>query len=298
MNLLIVGGGGQLGRELVEQSRARDFIVIAPTKNQMNITNIGQVRDIIEKHQPFLVINAAAYTNVDKAETEQTLAFAVNQSGPANLARTCAGKQIPLIHLSTDYVFSGRKGAPYKETDPVSPLGVYGQSKAAGESAIRSFLSKHLIVRTSWLYGIHGHNFVKTILTLAQQRDVLRVVADQYGSPTSGADLAEALVTIAERWRNGDSFDWGTYHYCGKGITTWHAFAEKILEFARPLIDVKATRIEPIQTADYPTKAQRPVFSALDCLRMQKKFKIEPRPWQESLKIAIDTLCIAGRRLG
>jgi dTDP-4-dehydrorhamnose reductase len=259
----------------------------------MNITDIGQIEDIIENHQPSLVINAAAYTNVDKAETEQTLAFAVNQNGPANLAQTCAEKRIPLIHLSTDYVFDGNKGAPYRETDPISPLGVYGQSKAAGETEIRSSLRKHVIVRTSWLYGIHGHNFVKTILTLAQQRDVLRVVSDQYGSPTSAADLAEAIVTIAAQWRNGVTLDWGTYHYCGKGITTWHAFAEKILEIARLLIDVKASRVEPINTADYPTKAQRPAFSALDCHLMQKNFEIRPKPWQDSLKTAIDTLCSA-----
>jgi dTDP-4-dehydrorhamnose reductase len=296
MKLLILGAGGQLGREIIEQSQSRGFTVFAPAKHRMNITDIRQVRHIIDHHYPSLVINAAAYTNVDRAETEQTLAFAVNQTGPANLAQTCAEKQMPLIHISTDYVFDGNKGVPYNETDPVSPLGVYGKSKAAGESEIRSSLWQHVIVRTSWLYGIHGHNFVKTILSLAQERDVLRVVADQYGSPTSATDLADAIVTIAERWRNGIAFDWGTYHYCGKGITTWHAFAEKILEIARSLMAVKASRIEPIQTADYPTKAQRPAFSALDCFRMQRNFKIEPRPWQESLKITIDTLCMTGRR--
>lgn len=297
MKLLIAGGGGQLGQEIVAQSRARGYVVIAPEKDRMDITDLEQVRNFIKNHQPSLLINAAAYTHVDRAETEPILAFAVNQTGPANLARTCAEKQIPLIHLSTDYVFNGRKGAPYNEADSVSPLGVYGQSKAAGESEIRSALGKHVILRTSWLYGIHGRNFVNTILALAQQMDILRVVSDQYGSPTSAADLAEAIMTIAERWQKKIAFDWGTYHYCGKGITTWHAFAEKVLDFARPLIHFRANRVEPINTVEYPTKAQRPAFSALDCHLIQKNLKIEPRPWQASLKIAVDAICARGPQL-
>jgi dTDP-4-dehydrorhamnose reductase len=243
-------------------------------------------------HQPEVVINAAAYTQVDKAESEAALAFAVNTTGSANLARMCAKNKIPLVHISTDYVFDGQKGTSYLETDAISPVGVYGRSKADGEIEIRSHLKEHIILRTSWLYGIHGHNFAKTMLKLATTKPKIRVVADQYGSPTNAADLAQTILIISDRMQFNDDVDWGTYHYCGQGVISWYNFAEKIIGLARLYADVKTTRIEPIATADYPTRAVRPIYSALDCSRIQKHFGINPKPWQKSLEITIKELLV------
>ena len=198
MKIIIIGSKGQLGRELVSQSKNLGFEILGADLPQLDITDIAQVENTITNFQPSLVINAAAYTDVDKAETEQSLAFAVNSDGPTNLAVVCANSDIPLIHISSDYVFDGQKGTPYIETDPVSPLGVYGKSKTDGEKKIRFNIKKHIILRTSWLYGVHGHNFVKTMLFLGREKKAVKVVSDQYGSPTSAADLAEAVLTIAD----------------------------------------------------------------------------------------------------
>ncbi|UCF93754.1 MAG: dTDP-4-dehydrorhamnose reductase [Desulfobacterales bacterium] len=290
MRILITGANGQLGHELVRQGQALNFTVQGTAHDQMDITDGDRVSQTLQATRPALVINAAAYTHVDKAEAERERAFAVNQAGPANLAGSCAELEIPLIHISTDYVFDGRKGSPYREADPISPLGIYGQSKAAGEAAIRQSLKPHIILRTSWLYGVHGHNFVKTILRLAREKKVLRVVADQYGCPTSAADLAETVMQIALQVRNGAAVTWGTYHYCGLGITTWHGFATEILDTAAARISLRTRQIEPIETSDYPTPARRPAFSALDCGRIQKCFGIERKPWPDSLKTTIARL--------
>ena len=182
------------------------------------------------------------------------------------------------------------RGRPYQENDPIAPLGVYGQSKAQGETAIRSILPNHIIVRTSWLYGVYGNNFVKTILKLATEKTALRVVADQFGSPTSAADLAKAVLTIARKIGANEKFDWGTYHYCGKGITTWHGLAEKIIELAAPCTALQARQVEAIATAEWPTPAKRPPYSVLDCTRLKSQFGIEPEPWQQSLKHTIDRI--------
>jgi len=184
-----------------------------------------------------------------------------------------------------------KKGAPYVETDPVSPVGIYARSKAEGEAAVRSRSEKHLIIRTAWLYGAHGHNFVKTMLRIGEERDVIRVVSDQYGSPTSAADLAEAVLTIAKLMRDDrDKIRWGTYHYCGQGVTTWHGFAHAIFEFAGQYEKKPTPNVEAITTAEYPTPAKRPAFSALDCALIQKNFGISPKPWRESLKSTIERI--------
>ena len=290
MNILITGGQGQLGRELWQEAQARGHDVKVPSHHQMDITNIKAVQNFIDRHLPVCVINAAAYTQVDKAESEESLAFAVNKTGCTNLAQVCAKREIPLFQVSTDYVFDGKKKAPYLESDPVSPIGVYGFSKAAGESEIRSHLRKHIILRTSWLYGVYGQNFVKTMLKLSRTKENIRVVSDQYGSPTSAGDLTIAILSMAELWHQHSSVAWGTYHYCGQGIVSWHEFAETIIELARRYGDVKTTRIEPITTADFPTKAKRPAFSALDCNLIKTNFGIDPKPWRESLKFTIQRL--------
>ena len=292
MKILITGADGQLGRELIKQGQLKGFSVQAPSEDDMDITDLEKIDRCMAFHQPEVVINAAAYTQVDKAESEAALAFAVNTTGSANLARMCAKNKIPLVHISTDYVFDGQKGTSYLETDAISPVGVYGRSKAEGEIEIRSHLKEHIILRTSWLYGIHGHNFAKTMLKLATTKPKIRVVADQYGSPTNAADLAQTILIISDRMQFNNDVDWGTYHYCGQGVISWYNFAEKIVGLARLYADVKTTRIEPIATADYPTRALRPIYSALDCSRIQKHFGINPKPWQKSLEITIKELLV------
>ncbi len=290
MNILVIGSSGQLGWEVVKQGQNRSFNVLGVSTPQMDITNSSQIENIFSAYQPSLVINAAAYTNVDRAESEDKLAFAINSDGPENLAKSCAKTDTPLIHISTDYVFDGKKKSSYRETDPISPLGIYGRSKAEGEQKVRSHLKQHMILRTSWLYGVHGHNFVKTMLKLGREKETLKVVTDQYGSPTCAADLAAVVLTIGERIRNNSNIRWGTYHYCGKGVTSWYGFAEAIFEFARLYGSITLTRIEPIITAEYPTRTERPSFSALDCSLIQKQFNIKPKPWRQSLKITVRQL--------
>ncbi len=290
MKIIIIGAKGQLGQELVSQSNDFSFEILGVDLPQLDITDIAQVESTITNFQPSLVINAAGYTNVDQAETEPGLAFAVNRDGPANLAVVCARSDIPLIHISTDYVFDGQKGSPYIEADPVSPLDTYGKSKAGGENKVSLNLKKHIILRTSWLYGVQGHNFVKTMLKLGQKKETIRVVDDQFGSPTCAADLAEVVLTLAAIIQEQPEINWGTYHYCGRGITTWYRFANAIFELARPYGSIITSRVEPITTAEYPTRAKRPPFSALDCSLINKYFGINTKPWQESLKITINRI--------
>jgi dTDP-4-dehydrorhamnose reductase len=286
--MLITGANGQLGRELVRQGHAFNIALHAFKRQELDITQPNRVNTIVAKASPSLVVNAAAYTNVDKAETEADLAFEANKIAPGYLARCCADRNIALIHISSDYVFDGTKGEPYHETDPIAPLGIYGQSKAQGEAAIRSVLKNHIILRTSWLYSFYRHNFVKTMLDLGTQKKVIRVVADQFGSPTSATDLAEAVLTIAAKIGSAADLDWGTYHYCGDGITSWHGLATEVLQLASPYVHLQTKHVEAITTAEYPTPAKRPPYSALDCSRIKKVFGIDSKPWQQSLKRTVD----------
>ena len=290
MNLLITGANGQLGRELVRQSRDCSFQLKSFSRRELDITDHQQVQQVLTANHPALLINAAAYTKVDDAEAEKDIAMAINHAGAENLAQACARTETPLLHVSTDYVFNGQKGSPYREQDPIEPLGVYGQSKAAGEKAVRENLQKHIILRTSWLYGVYGTNFVKTILKAGSKKEVINVVADQFGSPTSTADLAEALLSIADRIKNGLRINWGTYHYCGHGIISWYEFAVMILELAKTNGMSRVSRVQPITTAAYPTRVKRPAFSGLDCSLIQKSFGIQPKPWSESLAETIGRL--------
>jgi dTDP-4-dehydrorhamnose reductase len=288
--MLITGANGQLGRELVRQGRALNIALHAFKRQELDITLPNQVNTIVAKASPSLVVNAAGYTNVDTAETEAELAFEVNKIAPGYLARCCADRNIALLHISSDYVFDGLKGKPYHETDPIAPLGIYGQSKAQGEAAIRSVLKNHIILRTSWLYSVYRHNFVKTMLGLGTQKKIVPVVADQFGSPTSAADLAAAVLTIAAKIGSAADPDWGTYHYCGNGVTSWHGFAKEVLQLASSYVPLQTKHVEAITTAEYPTPAKRPPYSALDCSRIKKVFGIDPKPWQESLKRTIDRI--------
>jgi len=283
MKLLIIGTNGQLGWELGRRGQQQGFDTVSVDLPEFNITDQSQVARQVEKSNPDIVINGSAYTAVDKAESESDLAFAVNAQGPLYLAEACAVQGIPIIHISTDYVFSGDKPGPYLGTDPVSPMGVYGRSKVAGEEAVRNAVEEHIIIRTAWLYGLNGHNFVKTMLRLGKEQKTIRVVADQYGCPTYAADLADAILIIAGQIGNGSQDKWGTYHYCGRGRTSWYGFAEAIFNISKTITPFKVEHVESISTDAYPTPARRPINSVLDCSRIQKKFGIRLRPWKESL---------------
>jgi len=263
MKLLITGAHGQLGCELVEQSQLMGFAVQSPTHRQLDITDLESVKYFINLYKPSLVINAAAYTHVDKAETEKSLAFAVNKTGSANLARICSENGMPLVQISTDYVFDGKKSTSYCETDSISPLGVYGRSKAEGEIEIRSHLKEHIILRTSWLYGVHGQNFVKTMLKLAGAKKKIRVVSDQYGSPTSAADLAQTILTIADLLHQRPAVDWGTYHYCGRGIISWYEFAKTIVNWPGCTEKSRQSGLNPLRPQIIPPKPSDRFFQHL-----------------------------------
>jgi dTDP-4-dehydrorhamnose reductase len=290
MKLLVIGSNGQLGQELMRLGPLRYPDIVGIDYPETDITAPDRLSSSFLDCQPTLVVNAAAYTNVDGAESEPELAMSVNCDGPANLARLSAEYQIPLIHLSTDYVFDGNQNIPYCETDPISPTGVYGRSKAAGESALRSIVPEHIILRTAWLYSPHGHNFVKTILRIAGKKPEISVVSDQIGCPTSAADLAEAILAIADRIQSADGIIWGTYHYCGQGITSWYDFACAIVQIGAQHDKKLTARVRPISSADYPSRAARPPYSALNCDRIRHNFGIVPKPWRDSLAITVGRL--------
>jgi len=283
MRILVTGAKGQVGWELSNRSGRRGFEILALDRSELDITYSSAVSKEVNRSGISLVINAAAYTAVDEAESKPELAFAANRDGPAYLASACAEAGIPLIHISTDFVFDGEKQGPYQERDQVSPLSVYGKSKAAGETAVRERLREHIILRTSWVYGVHGRNFVKTMLRLGREKEVVQVVANQYGCPTYAADLADAILKIAARIQDNRQVPWGTYHYCGKGVTSWHGLGEATLSLAKKYTSLRVKKIEAIRTAEYPTPAKRPFNSVLDCSLVEKTFNIHPKPWRESL---------------
>ena len=288
MKLLVLGSAGQIGHELCRFAWPADYRVAGFDRAEVDITDQGAVTAAVDRERPDIVINAAAYTAVDRAESEPDAAWAGNCAGPGYLAAACRSAGIPLIHISTDYVFDGSKKGPYREDDPVNPLGVYGHSKEAGDRAVREALAEHVILRTAWVYSAHGHNFVKTMLRVAAERPMLRVVADQIGSPTSAADIAGAIAAIVQRLAAGDRH-WGTYHFAGAGAVTWHGFAEAIFELASSWRGTPP-KVEAITTADYPTPARRPANSVLDCRRIGEVFGIVPRPWREALAEVIGEL--------
>lgn len=275
MKILVTGGHGQLGRSVVRRGQAGGHDVIAPDVAHLDITDAAQVARELDAIAPALVINAAAYTAVDRAEAEPDRAFAVNADGAGLVARACADRGVPLLHVSTDYVFDGTAARPYREDDPVAPLGVYGASKAEGEARVRA--AGGTIVRTSWLFAAGGPSFVQTMVRLATERPVLRVVADQHGCPTWAEDLADALLTLGERAERAD-----VYHYCDAEPTTWHGFATAIVDEARRYRTLACERVEAIPTADYPTPARRPASSVLDTSRV-RALGIVPPSWRRGL---------------
>jgi dTDP-4-dehydrorhamnose reductase len=287
--LLVLGAGGQVGSELVRAGPVRGFAVTGLTRADLDITRAEDVRDAIVRAGCALVVNAAAYTAVDRAEREPEAAFAVNRDGAANVASACTVADVPLLHLSTDYVFDGTKATSYVESDPVHPLSVYGASKAAGERAVVERLARHIVLRTSWVYSAVGHNFVRTMLRLGAERDRLSVVADQVGCPTSAADLAATVLTLAEALLGDGRERWGTYHYAGAGETSWHGFAVAIFDLAAPYSG-RRPEVVPIATSEYPTPARRPHRSVLDCTRICETFGIRQRPWRDGLAEVVRAL--------
>jgi dTDP-4-dehydrorhamnose reductase len=288
--LLITGAGGQVGQELVARGGKAGFDVLALARGDLDIVDGNAVARAIATSAPDAVINAAAYTAVDRAESEPEIAHAINAAGAGHIARACAEVGIPVLHISTDYVFDGRGTRPYREDDPIAPQSVYGASKAAGEEATRKATAQHVILRTSWVFGAQGNNFVKTMLRLASERDALSVVNDQQGCPSAAGDIADVLLTLAGRaLHNRDSFPWGTYHFCNHGVTSWHGFASAILrEAARR--GAHSIPVRGIPTTDYPTPARRPAWSVLDCSKLEQTFGITPRPWEKALGEVLDVL--------
>lgn len=288
--LLIVGAKGQLGQELCEQASERGLDTIAVGRDELDITQPAFVLQFVRKVAPRAIINAAAYTAVDRAESEREAARAINALGPEHLARAAAELDAPLLHVSTDYVFDGTKLGSYTEDDPVAPIGVYGSTKEEGERRVRAAHSKHIVLRTSWVYGVYGKNFLKTMLRLSRERDELRVVADQRGCPTATIDIACALLT-AEAAASVGHAQWGTYHFTGQGVSTWHGFATAIVSAAARHGGRKVPVI-PIATEEFPTPAKRPANSELDSSRFARAFGYKSLSWQERTEQIVEALLV------
>ena len=285
--LLVAGANGQLGWELRRQAMAFGYPCLSLTRAELDISDRVAVLQAVEEMRPAVIVNAAAYTAVDRAESEKEIAYAVNRNGAAHLAEGAARAGVPLIHISTDYVYDGLKHGHYVEDDPVSPINVYGASKLAGEEAVRQICAQHIILRTSWVFGVHGHNFVRTMLRLAAERERLRVVDDQHGSPTFAGDLAGAILALTKRLESGEDEGWGTFHCAGRGATTWCRFAQQIFALSAPVLG-RAPEVLPITTAEFPTPARRPANSVLDCGRLGRIHGIFLRSWQTALAEMLD----------
>jgi dTDP-4-dehydrorhamnose reductase len=255
--IMVFGAGGQVGRHLIEIGSRRGRAMVGLAHSEVDICDPAAVAAAIAAHQPAAIVNAAAYTAVDKAESDPDRAFWVNRDGAAIVAEAAAGTELPLVHISTDYVFDGTAREPYREDDPVNPQGAYARSKEAGERAVRSAHERHLILRTSWVYGPFGSNFLRTMLRLGAERSEIGVVDDQIGCPTATADIAAAILAMVDQAEPDNFAGWGTYHYAGLDAVTWHGFAAMIFAEAATL-GRKTPRLRPIATADYPTAAPRP----------------------------------------
>lgn len=284
--LLVTGGSGQLATAL---ARAAPGLVRVVGRPAFDFDHPETVEQLFAREVPALVVNAAAWTAVDLAESERESAWRANATGPGTLASLCARHGTHLIHLSTDYVFDGEKGAPYVESDGVNPTGVYGASKLAGERAVLAALPTAVILRTAWVYAEGGRNFVRTMLNAATRLDRLRVVADQLGCPTNADDLARAVLMVADRIL-GSGAPGGIYHATGGGETTWHGFAQAIFKEAGKH-GWKVPAVDAISTAAWPTPARRPADSRLDCARLAEDFGVRLPHWQPSLKRAVAAMC-------
>ena len=289
MKLLLLGGNGQVGRELRRSLAALGAVTVA-TRDVVDGDVAADfmapeaLAHLVQEMAPDVVVNAVAYTAVDQAESDAEIAFRVNAEAPAAIAAACAAIGATLVHYSTDYVFDGTGVRPYREDDATAPIGVYGASKLAGEDAIRASGARHVILRTAWVYASHGRNFLLTMLRLANERDELRVVADQVGAPTSAAWIADATADLI---LHGVT-EAGTWHLVAAGQTSWHGFASAIMEDAHALgLLARMPRVVPIATAEFPTPAKRPAYSVLDTTQLREDFGIVPPAWRESLRATL-----------
>jgi len=287
MKLLITGAKGQLGSELVRLGFKHELLAV--DHDGLDICDADAVNRLMNDFCPDVVVNAAAYTAVERAESDRNAAFAVNRDGPANLAKACERVGIPLIHVSTDYVFDGSKKSAYVESDLVAPLGVYGESKLAGEQAIQEHCSHHMILRTSWVFSAHGHNFVQTMLRLGSDKSELSIVADQHGCPTAAAELARGIYALLDSTL--DDSAWGIYHFCQPEPATWYSFAEAVFAEARKQgFALNVSQLNAIGTENYPTPAKRPENSVMDCSKLESQFGFSIKPWRESLEEVVRAL--------
>lgn len=288
LRILIIGRNGQVSRALQSRLSGLGELIVRGS-DQLDLAQPDALRAPIEALRPGLIINAAAHTAVDQAESEPEQAFAINATAPGILAQTAVALGVPLIHYSTDYVFDGLKPVPYTEDDTPNPLSVYGRSKLAGENAIRQAGGQHLILRTSWVYSTAGRNFLLTMQRLLQEKPQLRVVADQIGAPTWAGTIADSTAQLIERWQAGHPGAWGTYHLTAQGETSWFGFAqaigENLLERHKP-----CAQLEPIESSAYPTPAPRPLNSRLDCTRLFKEWGVSQPDWRSALQ-----QCLAGQ---
>lgn len=285
MRVMVTGAGGMTGAEASRQAARRGWECTSFNRDELDITDEESVRHAASKFEPQVIVNAAAYTAVDDAESNEEQATLVNGVGAKIVAGAARDAGATIIHISTDYVFDGSSEAPYKPDDAVNPLGAYGRSKLAGELAVSESGARYLILRTSWVYSHEGRNFVRTMIRLGSERPSLSVVADQHGSPTSAHDLAHAILDAAAVM-GADASLHGTYHFCNANVTTWYDFAKEIFR----LRGGNGPVINPIATADYPTPAKRPAWSTLDCSSFERDFGIQRRPWQQALADVVSAL--------
>ena len=287
--ILLTGGTGQVGTALQRLIWPNGVKLVAPAREELDLSKPATVAGYMQAHAFSLVINCAAFTAVDKCESDVLAAWTANALAPAALAHASAQAKIPMLHISTDYVFDGAKPSPYIETDAIAPISVYGASKAGGELAVRSANARHVILRTSWVVSATGNNFVKTMLRVGAERPLMRVVADQHGAPTSADDLAQAIATIARRLLSDADCPFGTYQFSNAGQTTWHGFASEIFaQSARR--GGPNPQLEAISTAEYPLPARRPASSLLSTAKFTRDFGLVPRPWPEALSDIIAQL--------
>lgn len=282
LKILITGQHGQVSLALQQKLQGLGELIVLG-RDQLDLANVEQIRQQVRAHRPGLIINAAAHTAVDQAESEPDAAFAVNAIAPGILAEEAKALGIPLIHYSTDYVFDGSKPAPYTEADVPNPQGVYGQSKLAGEQAIAAVGGQYLILRTSWVYSSHGKNFLLTMQRLLQEKPQMRIVADQIGAPTWAGTIANSTRTLIERWQAGQAGDWGIYHLTAQGDTSWFGFAQAIGEHLRAA-GKPCAELEAIPSSAYPTPAKRPLNSRLDCSRLRQQWQVGQPQWQDALR--------------
>lgn len=287
MKLLLTGSTGQVGRMILAIAPPA-FRIAAPPRAELDLTQPQTFAPFLDAG-PDVVINAGAYTAVDRAESERDLAFAVNRDAAAALAQQCAARGIPLIHFSTDYVFDGSKKGAYVETDATAPLSVYGRSKLEGETAVRALNERHVILRCSWIFGPHGHNFVRSIVARAARGEALRVVNDQRGCPTATSSIAKAILAVARRIAAGGEAVWGTYHYAGQPAVTWFEFAEAIVAEARRWVPA-TPKIAAIRSEEYVAAAARPANSVLDCAAFTRRFDLAPESWRIPLMESVASI--------